>query len=222
MIMANSYDDEEKLHELLKRLIHDIRSPLAGLRMLLYALSGRLSEEEKQALDKMYERVGGVVDSAAGELQKKELHASSLNLHILIQDMLLEKKVEYMGYDVKFIYSTPENHSDINIIGVKDDFCRMLSNLMNNAVEACSNKAGTIRIGLHKSSHAITLSINDDGRGMPTEVLEKLRNGEAITYAKKDGHGDGMGQIRDAIAKLNGTLDIKSMLGQGSNFVINF
>lgn len=223
MIMANSYDnDDENSYKLLKRLIHDLRSPLSGLLMWLQGTSSRLPEDEKMVLEKIAERMKGSLDGASSNADKKEVAKITLNIDNLIQEMLLEKKGEYMGYDIKIHYSRPNNYQDINIKGSKDDFVRMLSNLLNNSIEACNDKSGVIRIGLHKANHAITLSINDNGRGMPTEILQKLRNGEAITYGKKDGHGDGMGQIRDTIAKLNGTLDIKSMHGQGSTFAITF
>lgn len=220
--MANSYNDDENLHKLFKHFIHDLRSPLSGLKMLLHALSGRLSEDEKNAIDKAYERIGNTVSITAQALNKNNVVTTSFNINSVIQDMIQEKKVEYMGHDVKFTYKAPENYQDINIVGVQNDFCRMLSNLINNAIDACNNKSGTVRIGLHKSNNVITLSVNDDGHGIPGEILQKLRDGETITYAKKDGHGYGMSQIRDTITKLKGNLDIESKFGGGTKISIRF
>ena len=222
MIMANSYENDENLYKLLKRLVHDLRSPLSGLFMWLHGTDSRLPTDEKEALKRIATRMQDSLDGASFAADKRDVIISSLNIHNLIQDMIQEKKIEYMGYDVKFTYNVPENYQDININVVKDDFSRMLSNLINNAVEACSGQSGAIRIGLHKSNNIITITINDNGRGIPVDVLQMLRDGKTITHGKTSGHGIGMQQIGEVITKLNGTLDIRSMLGQGSTFTIIF
>ena len=167
-------------------------------------------------------RIEDSINRTSLEADNKEAAITLLNVNFLIKDILLQKKVEYMEHDIKIIYNKPDNYHDININGVKDDFSRMLSNLINNAVEACSDKYGIIRIELQKSNSITTLTINDNGCGIPGEVLQMLRDGKTITHGKTSGHGIGMQQIREAITKCNGTLDIKSILGNGSTFAIMF
>lgn len=222
MIMTNPYENDENLYKLLKRLVHDLRSPLSGLFMWLQGTDSRLPTEEKEALKRIAYRMQNSLDGASCAADKKDIVKSSLNIHDLIQEMIQEKKVEYMGYDVKFIYNAPDNYLDININGVKDDLCRMLSNLTNNAVEACSDKSGVIKIELRKSNNTITLTVNDNGRGIPMDILGVLRDGKTITYGKTLGHGIGMQQIREVIIKSNGILNIESTVGQGSTFKVIF
>lgn len=222
MIMANSYDNDENSYELLRHLLHDLKSPLSCL-MMWNNFSKNLPPEEKMSVTGSISRLKNVIDSTESKLYKKKVVTTQFNIHTLIQEILMEKKVEYRVQDIDILYKTPENYQDINIEGVKDDFSRMLSNLFNNAIEACNSETkGSIKIEIQKSNKMITLSINDNGRGMPSEVLQKLKNGEATTHGKKNGHGIGMQQIRSVIAKLNGTLEIESTLGLGSTFILEF
>lgn len=222
MIMTNPYKNDENLYKLLKRLVHDLRSPLSGLFMWLHGTDSRLPIDEKEALKRIARRIQNSLDAASSAADRKDVARSLLNIHDLIQEILMEKKVEYVGYNINITYFQPINYQKINVVGVKDDFMRMLSNLINNAIDACSDKVGTIKIELHEFNNVITLSINDSGCGIPGEVLQILKEGKTITYGKTSGHGIGMQQIRDVIAKLNGTLDIKSTIGQGSTFTMNF
>lgn len=220
--MANSYDNDDKLYELLRHLIHDLKSPLSCL-MMWNNYSKSLPPEEKMSVTGSISRLRDAIDVAEKKLYKKKISTTQLNIHNLIQEILMEKKVEYRVQDVDILYNIPENSQDINIDDVKDDFSRMLSNLLNNAIEACnSDHNGTIKIILSKSNNIITLSITDNGRGMSEEILQKLKNGETITHGKKHGHGIGMQQIRNVISKLHGRLDIQSTLSKGSVFILEF
>lgn len=220
MIMANSYKDDKNLYELLKRLLHDLRSPLSGLVMWSQYTASRLPMDEKITIDKIIERIKRSLDATSSKLENKRILTTSLNIHILIQDILMEKKNEYRGHDIDIHYNKPNNYQEINIQGVKDDFSRMLSNLINNAIDACGDCAGIINIELQKANNVITLSISDNGKGMPGDVLQKLRNGDYVTHGKENGQGIGFMQIRNTIASLKGDLDIESEVGSGSKVTI--
>lgn len=68
----------------------------------------------------------------------------------------------------------------------------------------------------------ITLTVNDNGRGITMDILRVLREGKTITHGKTSGHGIGMQQIREVIIKSNGMLNIESTVGQGSTFKVIF
>jgi two-component system, sporulation sensor kinase B len=222
MIMTNSYDDDEKLYKLLKHLVHDLRSPLSGLFMWLKGTDSRLPPDEKAALKRIATRMQDSLNGASFAADKRDVSLCSLNIHNLIQDMIQEKKIEYMDYDVKFIYNVPDNYHDININGGKDDFCRMLSNLLNNAIEACCDKTGQIVISLGLEQNYIYLEISDNGCGMPDKVLQKLRNNISVTHGKAAGHGLGFKQILETIKSLKGRLTINSKVGVGTKMSIEF
>lgn len=73
-----------------------------------------------------------------------------------------------------------------------------------------------VTINLESDKSYIYLIISDNGKGMPSEVLEKLRNNVSVTHGKENGHGVGFMQITDTVKQLNGSLNIDSTIGVGS------
>jgi signal transduction histidine kinase len=204
----------------LKMGIHDIRSPITFLRILeTYATN--LSPHEKNLLEIATRRIVGVVDSMDKLLHSNGVNnkyvdkTEPINLSTTIERILIEKRYEYKHLNIVFKYTPPEYTHKCLIYCEINDFERMLSNLINNAVEAC-NKNGIVRISLELKNKILYLSIIDNGKGISPEVLHKLRNGISVTYGKENGHGVGFKQIRDVITQLGGSLTINSTLDFGT------
>lgn len=108
-------------------------------------------------------------------------------------------------------------------------------------------RMGTVTLSAEQEGDHILLSIEDDGAGMDPDFLrskavekglmdadaaERLSDNEAFNlifaagFSTKavvtdvSGRGVGMDVVKTKISQLNGTLDIKSVLGQGSRFNI--
>ncbi|GAB3480986.1 chemotaxis protein CheA [Marinomonas epiphytica] len=108
-------------------------------------------------------------------------------------------------------------------------------------------REGRVVLSAEQEGDHILLSIEDDGAGMDADVLrkkavekglmdsdaaERLSDNEAfnlifapgfstkVEITDVSGRGVGMDVVKTKISQLNGTLDIKSVLGQGSRFII--
>lgn len=108
-------------------------------------------------------------------------------------------------------------------------------------------RVGHVILSAEQEGDHILLSIDDDGAGMDADVLrrkavekglmdsdsaERLSDEEAfnlifapgfstkVEITDVSGRGVGMDVVKTKISQLNGTLDIKSVLGQGSRFSI--
>ena len=98
------------------------------------------------------------------------------------------------------------------------EFRRMLSNLVNNAVEALGDK-GAVDVDLSHEAENIILTISDNGKGIPPEILAKLgRRGE--THGKAGGSGLGLFHARSTTESCGGSLVIKSEPGKGTTVTI--
>jgi signal transduction histidine kinase len=222
MSMVNSYQSNENLYKIIKRLAHDLRSPISGLKMWSEHTVSRLPEDERDMLEKITQRIENSLDATLRRIENKEAMVTVINLHMAIKNILQEKRNEYLGQDIDFIYDRPANFAEINVPMAEDDLARLLSNLINNAKDACSGKAGVIKIELSMIKQNIVLSIQDNGKGIPEDILAQLRNGIAITHGKASGSGIGLQQVRDAITKLNGNLVIDSTCGVGTKLSLHF
>lgn len=103
---------------------------------------------------------------------------------------------------------------------VPEEFNQVLTNLIQNAIEAAPAEGGKVRIRGWNEQGLLVLSIADNGRGIPPEQQSKIFN---AFYTTKDvGRGMGMGLTiaRRVIDALGGTISVHSELGVGSEFLV--
>jgi len=99
------------------------------------------------------------------------------------------------------------------------EFKRLLSNLVNNAVEAFGEGSGTVSVGLSSRDGCVLVSVHDNGKGIPPEVLAKLgRRGE--THGKGGGSGLGLYHARTSAESWGGSLEITSEVGKGTTTTV--
>jgi signal transduction histidine kinase len=104
---------------------------------------------------------------------------------------------------------------------VAEEFNQVLSNLIQNALEAVAPLgAGGVYIKGRNDGRELCISIRDEGPGVPES--ERARIFDAFYTTKEPGHGMGLGLTitRRVVVALGGTLTLKSEMGKGSEFVV--
>lgn len=132
-----------------------------------------------------------------------------------------------------FNVSIQENYAD-NLPMVKvipQDFSRAVLNLVNNACYAVFSKSKeavdpayqpTIKVSLQKVADRISLSIEDNGAGIPEEVKAKLYTPFFTTKPIGEGTGLGLSITKSIIEqKHNGTIEMDSRPGEYTRFTIS-
>lgn len=94
----------------------------------------------------------------------------------------------------------------------------VLENLVLNALEAMSEKDGTLTIEAgHTANGAPTFSVSDTGRGMSRQFLQ-TRLFRPFSTTKKTGIGLGLYTCREVIKASGGSIDVDSVEGAGTTF----
>lgn len=196
--------------EAIQQLADDLNVHLGLIQSYLQSLK-ELAQNEKEFFLQQLKRIDGVLISL---IQKYSNDAISENQWVLasqvIKGIITEKKSEYQGQQIQFKYDVSENSEFALIKTNQSDLQRMLSNIINNSVEALSGKDGFVNINLTKSEHGIKIIISDNGSGIPAEVIEKIMSNEIVTHGKAHGQGIGYQQIRETLAKNGAKLYIES------------
>ena len=94
-------------------------------------------------------------------------------------------------------------------------------NLLVNAGHATKDKAGIINMGTWSDETSVYVSIKDNGCGISQENLSKIFEPFFTTKDVGEGTGLGLSLAHDIIAGHQGTIDVKSVLGEGTEFVIS-
>jgi two-component system, NtrC family, sensor kinase len=96
---------------------------------------------------------------------------------------------------------------------------QVFMNILSNTVDAIDEK-GIITISTSISNGFIQISIKDTGQGIPENIREKIFDPFFTTKRIGKGTGLGLSISQSIIEKHNGSIDIKSEVGKGSEFVI--
>ncbi len=98
---------------------------------------------------------------------------------------------------------------------------RVLSNLINNAVEALPNQEGRVEVGAKRTNRSLEIWVRDDGRGMSEMSLSLLLE-SSFTFGKVNGRGLGFSYAKKIIEKEGGEIKVVSKLKEGTNVRIIF
>ncbi len=208
MRLANAEDKAV----LARQVGHDIRSPLSALRILMDK-SKNLTPPERMLLQSCYSRV----DQVASDLLKSadaNQEEQSIDLGHCLFEVIQEKRLQFPQVELVFNNS---QHRLLTCIS-KDIFQRVISNLLNNSIEAHSPKI-IISLSILEDHYAI--KIIDSGIGITPEALEKLQRGESLT-TKKSGNALGLSHARQALKLRDGKIEICKSIWNGTQIDLFF
>lgn len=218
---------QKQFTKIFNQAMHDIQSPLVCLHIMSTCHKPEQSEKYILIANEVVDKINRIIKKIPQDLQDYiDANNASRHQKIIIskkvEKILSEKQIEYSNSSVAFQYHCAQNDADAAIMANPDDIERMLSNLLNNAVESCGSEFCKIEVNIHSDSQFVYLVVADNGVGMPDEVKEKILNNIVVTSGKANGKGIGFEQIRQIIANCNGRLNIESRDGGGTIIILTF
>ena len=213
------------------QVAHDIRSPLSALNMISSALSD-VPEEKRLLIRNASKRINDIANQLISKV--KESHSkqntetkspSKIELLSAIIDVLVsEKRIQYR--DNLNIEIDADLQSSYGLFASVDstEVKRVLSNLINNSVEAFKNNEGLIIVGIEPESDFVRVFIKDNGSGIPKHILEKLGQ-RGVTHGKggtDSGSGLGVYHAKKTIEELGGQFLIESEENIGTKISLLF
>lgn len=126
----------------------------------------------------------------------------------IIESVIYQKRKLNTGVLIEL---QSEQVSHITLCGPRIDFETMISNIIDNSVDAMPN-GGTILLSLVKKENQFCIRILDKGKGIPAENLSQLMQ-EGVTF-KTDGNGLGLYHAKNTVDVMKGDIEISSVLGK--------
>lgn len=215
--------ESERLASLAKlagQVAHDIRSPLAALSVVLSDLA-RPSEETRVIARSAIYRIQDIANLLLAEHrpappQDSEAEAGAVVLLQGLVDMVVtENRVRYRTRLGVVIENGLATHAYGVFVRVPStEFKCVLSNLLNNAVEAIATH-GRVTIDIDADASHVLIRIQDDGQGMPADLCKRLGE-EPMTHGKSHGNGMGVYHARAMLQAWGGSLRFDSAPGEGT------
>lgn len=211
------------------QVAHDIRSPLVALDAALEntaALPERQRAIVRHSLNRIRDVANGLLEKnrqQPGAAESNTVGASESliirPLSSLLDSVIAEKRAQHGSmHGIVIDFRLTSDSYGVFAMVEPVEFSRMISNLVNNAVEALGEK-GKVDVRLSQEEKTVLLTISDDGRGIPAEILAKLgKKGE--THGKAGGSGLGLFHARTTAESWGGSLEITSTSGKGTSVTI--
>ena len=222
----------------LRRMSHDIRTPLNGIIGMLHvseryaddpAKLGECHEKILRSADYLLDLVNNVLDiskleSGALELEHKPFHLGELLLKSL---PVIDTNAAEHG--VTFIGGRDASHIEhYNVVASPVHLNRILMNLASNAVKY-NRPGGTVsvycdEVGCDGKRATYQFVCEDTGLGMSEEfqkrAFEPFTQEGKQTITTFSGSGLGLSIVRDIVEMMDGTIDLTSKENVGTRFVI--
>lgn len=94
-------------------------------------------------------------------------------------------------------------------------------NVLVNAAQAIGDKAGEVRVKTLCEGSKVTVSISDNGPGIPPERITKIFDPFFTTKPVGEGTGLGLSISHGIIERHGGRIDVESAAGRGTSFIIS-
>ena len=206
-------------------LTHDLRTPLlAAIQTLKFFLDGSLGilpERQNKLLETMLYSNQDMLGLVNALLEVYKYESGQL---FLCKDWFdLDDFIKQCTYEVrslidkKGIELTIRGINGEKIYADKQELRRVLANLLGNAI---NYTRGKIAITLFLDNDKITVTVEDNGKGIPSEDIPKLfkRFSQGTSQKRSTGTGLGLYLSRQIVEAHNGKIWLESEVNKGSKF----
>lgn len=208
--------------EIARKLIHEIKNPLTPIRLSAERLYRRYEENHpdfpvivKDATSTIIEEVNLLMNMLS-EFSKfarlPEIKIKQENINTIIENCVaIYKGNDAITFKLDLNYSIPEIMCDKTLLR------QALLNIIQNAIDARSTTI-TISTIYNDGTRTVNIIIKDNGIGMSNETVSKVF--EPTFSTKESGMGLGLAIVEKIIIDHRGDISCKSVLGQGTEFII--
>jgi len=217
---AKILEQQEANRELIRNLAHEIKNPLGGIRGAAQLLERELAPAElrefTQVIVKETDRLQALMNrlltpSRLPRVEPLNVHEVTERVRTLVMAEFPDGLVIRRDYDT----SLPE------LAGDKEQLIQAVLNVARNAAQA-TNGRGEIRfvtriarqvtIARLRYRHAVAVSIEDDGPGVPAELAERVFY--PLVSGREGGTGLGLSLAQSFVSQHQGLIEFESAPGR--------
>lgn len=228
--IQNEMEVNQQQKNFLLSVTHELKSPLASIKLYLQTLERRNLPEEKKAqiisnalldTDRLDSLIEKILTATSIDDGKFEIHKEQNNLSEFVNGIINQKKNglaknhhlnSSIDNNISFSFDTLAMHS-------------IVSNLIENAVKY-SPKESIIDIALKQDNDFILFSVKDEGKGVPDEqkksIFNRFYRGEDEETRQTKGTGLGLYLVKNLVLQHQGNIQVLNNSPKGSLFEIKF
>ena len=201
---------------------HELKSPIASLKLYLQTLNRRQVSEQEQAdfhrfmledLDRLDRLINHMLDAARLDQRPVEQDLEDVELSALLERVAEFVRLQYrLPVDAIRVNATPSI-----VRGPPLDIEILFRNLIDNAVKY-SGERPEVLVESHLVGEGVLIRVSDNGPGIPISLRRKIfgrfvRLGNELERAQQ-GTGLGLFIVRNVVRRMRGTVNVRSRTPQ--------
>ncbi|MBX2967935.1 MAG: HAMP domain-containing histidine kinase [Cyclobacteriaceae bacterium] len=203
---------------------HDLRAPLVSIQGLSkLAISESQSDIDRKYFKLINDRVVRLDDFIRDIIEysrnaRTERKPESFSLSAMMHEVI--ENLKYMEDADRIVFlvssSVEEVHTDKSRLKV------VLSNIISNAIKYHNlrQENPSVQITTSQSESTICIRIQDNGIGIQDEAREKIFDMFYRATDRAGGSGLGLYIVKEIVEKLEGTIAVSSVFGEGTTFEV--
>ena len=222
--LERELQDKERLASLgllAAGVAHEVNTPLTGISSYAQLLLADTQPDDPRyrLLKKMEAqsfRASHLVNNLLDLIANRPRSIEIVNIPALItatvalhEDLFKPKNIH--------VHIAPMN--PVEVQGNAQELQQVLTNILLNARDAVSD-GGNIWISAEKQVHAVSISIKDDGKGIPADIIDRIFEPLVTTRRGQGGTGLGLAITKRILDAANGVVTVESTPGAGATFTI--
>ncbi|MDG1913589.1 MAG: HAMP domain-containing sensor histidine kinase [Crocinitomix sp.] len=228
---------QKKLSEIkndfINNMTHELKTPIATIgissetlmnlnpdnskdKLLRYA---SIIYKENKRLESQVERVLNVANLDKSEIN---LNMTVFDIHEIIEEAKENfefNQLEEHGGVIKIDLAAQDSILQADLVHITN----IVNNLLDNAIKYC-DKVPNILVSTQNHKGKVVVNFKDNGKGISRDnlkyIFDKFYRVPTGNLHDVKGFGLGLFYVKTILEELNGSIQVKSVLGKGSEFII--
>ena len=218
---------ESAWREVARQIAHEIKNPLTPMKLNVQYLEKAYNNNDPEFSSKIKSISSSLITQIdvlndVAEMFSDFAKAKSLKLIKVNLKNIITSAVNLFNQNENISIIT--NYSDDNeliTLGFEKDILRVINNILKNAIQSLDKtKNGKIIINVEYDYKFITISITDNGKGIPEEMKSKIFHPYFTT--KTSGTGLGLAIVKNIMNEIGGKVNFQNAEDKGTRFILMF
>ena len=231
LLVLTDLTEQRRVDELRRNFVvnasHELKTPVTSIQTLADALVVALERDARKASE-LVGRLNEEADRLARlthdllDLRKLEdrgtLERGPVDLVQLVREVVSDVTSAAGERGISISCELPESAI---VAGVEHELRLVVDNLVRNAIQY-TPEGGDVTTGLERADGSYELVVSDTGIGIPQQdlrrIFERFYRVDVARSRERGGTGLGLSIVRHAVQRHGGSIEVESLLGEGSTF----